>query len=94
MKTVVSVQNLKCAGCESTIAKRLNKLKGIRDISVNLNDCTISFSYKTDNGIETVEKELTKLGYPLEGNRNKIGTKITSYLNCAIGRINKSHHQK
>ncbi|OED46158.1 heavy metal transporter [Flavobacteriaceae bacterium (ex Bugula neritina AB1)] len=89
MKTSVAIQNLKCSGCESSIAKKLKTLKGVQDISVNLEDCTVSFSYETNDGLETVQKELTKLGYPLKGDANSLGNKTKSYISCAIGRLNK-----
>lgn len=94
MKTSVVIQNLKCGGCESTIAKKLNTLEGIQNISVNLEDCTISFRYETNDGLETVQKELTKLGYPMEGTPNTMRNKATSYLSCAIGKINKQNQLK
>ncbi|SEL06961.1 Copper chaperone CopZ [Aquimarina amphilecti] len=90
MKTTVEVQNLKCSGCESTIAKKLHTLDGIREISVNTNNCTVSFNYDTNDGIETVQKELTKLGYPLVNDSNNLGRKAKSYVSCAIGRMRKS----
>lgn len=90
MNTTVEIQNLKCSGCESTIAKKLHTLKGVRDISVNTNDCTVSFSYDTDDGVETVQKELTRLGYPLADDENNLSKKARSYVSCAIGRIRKS----
>jgi len=90
MNTTVEIQNLKCSGCESTIAKKLHTLKGVRDISVNTNDCTVSFSYDTDDGVETVQKELTRLGYPLVDDENNLSKKARSYVSCAIGRIQKS----
>ncbi len=89
MKTKVAIQNLKCNGCESTIARKLHTLKGIKNISVNTEDCTVSFNYETEDGIETVQKELTKLGYPIEGDKNNLTRKAKSYVSCAIGRINK-----
>lgn len=89
MKTSVTIQNLKCGGCESTIAKKLNSLEGIHNISVNLDDCTISFRYETDDRLETVQKELTRLDYPLEGTKNTVGNRTKSYLSCAISRINR-----
>lgn len=89
MKTTVAIQNLKCTGCESTIVKKLHQLPGIKDISVNVDKCTVSFSYETDDGPETVQKELTKLGYPIQGDLNTLGTKAKSYISCAIGRVNK-----
>ncbi|WP_298541346.1 heavy metal-associated domain-containing protein [uncultured Aquimarina sp.] len=90
MKTTVEIQNLKCSGCESTIAKKIHNLKGVKDVSVNTNDCTVSFKYDTDDGLETVQKELTKLGYPLADDENNLGKKARSYVSCAIGRIRKS----
>ncbi|WP_378182856.1 heavy-metal-associated domain-containing protein [Aquimarina sp. SS2-1] len=90
MKTTVEIQNLKCSGCESTIAKKLHSLKGVRDISVNTDDCTVSFSYDTDEGIETVQKELTRLGYPLVNDTNNLGRKARSFVSCAIGRMQNS----
>ncbi len=89
MKTTVAIQNLKCHGCESTIAKKLHTLAGIKDIRVNTDNCTVSFSYETNDGLDTVQKELTKLGYPVEGDRNNLNTKAKSYVSCAIGRLTK-----
>ncbi|WP_159092083.1 heavy metal-associated domain-containing protein [Aquimarina sp. Aq107] len=87
MKTTVEIQNLKCSGCESTIARKLHTLKGIRDVLVNTNNCTVSFNYDTSDGIETVEKELTRLGYPLVNDQNNLQRKVKSYVSCALGRI-------
>ncbi len=89
MLTKVTIQNLKCGGCESTIAKKLKDLHGIKDISVDINNCTVSFRYETKDGINTVTKELTKLGYPITGTPNTFSTKTKSYVSCAIGRIKK-----
>ncbi len=87
MKTRVAIQNLKCGGCESTIVKKLHMLEGIKDITINTDDCTVSFSYETNDGLETVQKELSKLGYPLVGDKNDLGRKAKSYVSCAIGRL-------
>ncbi len=87
MKTSVTIQNLKCHGCESSIAKKLHQLQGIKDVSVDLNHCTVSFSYETNDGLETVQKELSKLGYPVDGDKNNLTIKAKSYVNCAIGRL-------
>lgn len=89
MKTTVEIQNLKCSGCESTIAKKLISLKNIKNVSVNLSNCNVSFSYETDDGLETVKNELSKLGYPLKGEENKLPKKAKSYISCAIGKLNK-----
>ncbi|WP_282081578.1 heavy-metal-associated domain-containing protein [Aquimarina algiphila] len=65
----VEIQNLKCSGCESTITRKLHALEGIKDICVNVDDCSVSFSYKTNQDLETVQQELSKLGYPIEGDK-------------------------
>ncbi|MCK8520918.1 heavy-metal-associated domain-containing protein [Aquimarina sp. D1M17] len=87
MRTTVTIQNLKCAGCESTIAKKLHLLEGIQNIEIDQENCTISFSYNTENGINTVEKELSRLGYPVEGDKNTLQKKAISYISCAIGKL-------
>ncbi|AXT62284.1 heavy-metal-associated domain-containing protein [Aquimarina sp. AD10] len=89
MKTTVAIQNLKCAGCESTIAKKLHMVQGIYNISVNTENCTVSFNYKTEDGLNTVQNELSKLGYPSVGDKNNLSTKAKSYVSCAIGRLTK-----
>ncbi len=87
MSTTVEIQNLRCSGCESTITKKLHTLKGIREVSVNTNTCTVSFKYETNDGIETVQKELSRLGYPLSSDTNNLKTKAKSYVSCPIPRI-------
>ncbi|TSE06568.1 MULTISPECIES: heavy-metal-associated domain-containing protein [Aquimarina] len=89
MRTTIEIQNLKCSGCENTIAKKLHALEGIKDICINVNDCSVSFSYKTHQGLETVRQELLKLGYPIKGDKNNFNIKAKSYVSCAIGRVSK-----
>ena len=88
MKTTVQIQNLKCNGCASTINNKLSGLKDINEVSVDVENDSISFEYKTKENLETVKKELHNLGYPLVGEDNKLQTKAKSYVSCAIGRIN------
>lgn len=91
MNTTVEIQNLKCAGCESTIAKKLYALPGITNISIDLDKCTVSFNYETDDGMDTVEKELSRLGYPQVGDTNNFGKKAKSFVSCAIGRLSSEN---
>ena len=88
MKTTVQIQNLKCNGCASTINNKLSGLKDINEVSVDVENDSVSFEYKTKENLETVKKELHNLGYPLVGEDNKLQTKAKSYVSCAIGRIN------
>ncbi len=88
MKTTVQIQNLKCHGCASTIKNKLLGLENINDVSIDVENDSVSFEYDTEETIEIAKKELHKLGYPLVGEDNNLPTKAKSYVSCAIGRIN------
>ncbi len=88
MKTTFAIQNLKCGGCANTIEKKLNSIDGISDITIDVEESTVSFTHETDEAIEVVHKSLSKLGYPIVGDVNTLGDKAKSYVSCAIGRIN------
>ena len=88
MKTSVEIQNLKCNGCASTINNKLSTIENINTISVDVENSSVSFEYDTEDTLETVKKELHKLGYPLVGEDNKLQTKAKSYVSCAIGKMN------
>lgn len=89
MKTTVQIQNLKCNGCASTIINKLSELDNITNVSVDVENDNVSFEYDKEDTLETVKKQLHKLGYPLAGEDNKLPTKAKSYVSCAIGRMNK-----
>ena len=89
MNTKVQIQNLKCSGCEATILRKLSELDNIDKVIVSQDDNTVSFNYKAKKDVEMVKNTLKKLGYPLEGVKNRLDTKAKSYVSCAIGRISK-----
>lgn len=88
MKTTVQIQNLKCHGCASTIKNKLSGLDNINDVSIDVENDSVSFEYDTEDTFEIAKTELHKLGYPLIGEDNKFQTKAKSYVSCAIGRMN------
>jgi len=88
MKSTVQIQNLKCHGCASTITNKLSELEHIKEVTVDVENDSVSFEYDSEDNLETVKKELHKLGYPLVGEDNKLPTKAKSYVSCAIGRMN------
>ncbi len=89
MKTVVYIQNLKCSGCEHTVIKNLSKIGGIKEVFVNVEDSSVSFRHKLVNQIDHVVSELSKLGYPVLGNKNSLGSRAKSYVSCALGKLSK-----
>jgi copper chaperone len=79
MKTTLPIQNLKCGGCANTIITRLSDLKYIQKVQVET----------AHNSLEQAIKLLSKLGYPIDGENNPLIKKATSFVSCAMGRMNK-----
>lgn len=90
METKVIIQNLKCDGCKNAITRRMLKIDGISDISIDVDKSEVSFTYTTHNALEGLREELTDLGYPITGDPNTIVQKAKSYFNCGVGRISSS----
>jgi len=87
MKTTLYIQNLKCGGCEATVINRISALKGISNISIKLQYGTITFEHETNEDIVEVKQILSRIGYPPFGEKNDLGIKVKSYVNCATGII-------
>jgi len=90
MKTTLEIQNLKCGGCANTIFNKLTDNRNISDIIIDNDANTVSFSHKNDDDIIEIKELLTKLGYPVVGDKNAFTTKAKSYVSCAIGRVNSN----
>lgn len=87
MKTTIYIQNLKCGGCANTITKNLATLDAITDVSVNIEESSVAFSYPTEEKLIEVKEKLKALGYPEDGEVNSLGSKAKSYVSCAIGKM-------
>ena len=87
MKTTIPIQNLKCGGCANTITKGISSIEAIQNVSVNVEDNTVTFSYETEEQVNEVKNKLKSLGYPVDGEANTLGDKAKSYVSCAIGKI-------
>ena len=60
----ISLPTIQCGTCEKTIGKALNKVKGVKSYSVDLDGKKVTVTY--DDAITTVskiEKAITKAGY-------------------------------
>ena len=87
METTIQIQNLKCGGCANTITKNITVLEGITNVSVNVEESTVTFNYETEAQLVEVKEKLKTLGYPEDGAANSIGSKAKSYVSCAIGKM-------
>ena len=88
MNSTLEIQNLKCGGCANTILKKLTSLENVNDVVIDNDNDTVSFSYTNENSLAIVKNTLTKLGYPVVGDKNALTTKAKSFVSCAIGRMN------
>ena len=87
METTIQIQNLKCGGCANTITKNVVVLEGITNVSVNVEESTVTFNYETEAQLVEVKEKLKTLGYPEDGATNSLGSKAKSYVSCAIGKM-------
>ena len=87
MQTTIHIQNLKCGGCANTITKGISSIEAIQNVSVNVDESTVTFSYETEDQVNEVKSKLKSLGYPEDGEANTLGDKAKSYVSCAIGKM-------
>lgn len=88
MKTdVITIANLKCSGCETTIKKELLKIESVSSVKIDQEKDTVKVTY--DDHIERVKiiNKLHSLGYPEATEENGLLLKLKSYTSCMIGKI-------
>jgi copper chaperone len=79
--------NIKCSGCATTIKNELLKIKGVENITVDIENDSIELSYnETDR--ELIIHRLHSLGYPEATEKNGLLLQLKSYSSCMIGKIN------
>jgi copper chaperone CopZ len=88
MKTTeILVENIKCHGCANTIKREVSKLENVSEVNVDVEKGAVAFTHPDETSPEeTVAVRLRQLGYPLQGTGGT-GSKVKSYVSCAIGRI-------
>jgi copper chaperone len=87
MKTSIEIQNLKFGGCATAISHKLNTLKDVGNVSIDVENSTVYFDHTNIIVFQSAKKTLTKLGYPLIDKKNSFGQKTKSYISCVIGKI-------
>jgi len=87
MKTTVHIQNLKCGGCVNTISKKLNSLDDVSEVTIEVEDNSVTFEYSEAHTLDVVKKTLADIGYPEVGEANNLTAKAKSYVSCAFGKL-------
>jgi len=88
MKTdVITIANLKCSGCETTIKKELLKIEGVSSVKIDQDKDTVKVT--SDDNIDRIKivNKLHSLGYPEATEDNGLLLKLKSYTSCMIGKI-------
>ena len=87
MKTY-KILNVKCEKCVKTLKSKL--LEDFGEIDVNLevqpNELTI---HKDEFDEDKLKNSLKGMGYPVEGDKNCLITKVKSYISCMVGKFKK-----
>ena len=86
MTTEIKIENLKCGGCAATIKKGLLALHSVSEVTVDVEKSLVSVVSADENGM-IIKEKLSKLGYPETGTKNTILHKASSFVSCAVGRI-------
>ena len=89
MEAKIEIQNLKCGGCANTIKTKLEEISGVQNISIEVENSSLSFEYGEQVHYETAIDKLNSIGYPMVGETNNLSKKAKSYVSCAIGKIQK-----
>jgi len=86
MTTEIKIENLKCSGCAATIKKGLLAINTVSEVTVDVENSMVSVVSTPENRMMIKEK-LSKLGYPETGTKNTFLHKASSFVSCAVGRI-------
>ena len=85
----ITVENIKCGGCASTITRRLNELDAVSDCQVDVETGMVSISGDESSKLE-VTQLLLNLGYPESGTAEGLKAakaKAKSFISCAVGKM-------
>ena len=85
----VSVENIKCGGCASSIVKGLQELEGVASVTVDVEQGRITID-ADDSLRDAATEHLLKLGYPEQGSAAGLKAakaKAKSFVSCAVGRF-------
>lgn len=86
----ITVDNLKCGGCENTIKKTLKQLEGVEKVAINNEKQLIEVVHQDNVSRLMLTDALKKMGYPEVGTTeglNAVLSNAKSYISCAIGRL-------
>jgi copper chaperone len=95
MKTEkITIANLKCAGCETTIKSELLKIEGVDSVTIDQENDTVCVIHDDNLDRHKIIQKLHSLGYPEATEENGLLQQLKSYASCMIGKINNLSRPK
>lgn len=85
----IIIANLKCEGCENTIVNKLSGVMGVKRVTVNHEEDSVTIIHEGKVSREHLVEKLHSIGYPEATEENGLLLKLKSYASCAVGRIRK-----
>lgn len=85
MREILTVNNIKCGGCEATVRDGLAKIEGVENIHVDSATGEVAFEYSDEASLQEAKLRLHKMGYT-ENAPNFIDT-AKSYVSCMMGKM-------
>ena len=85
----IHVENIKCGGCEKSIVKGLNTIKGLSNIVIDRDQQLISVTAEQSLR-DAIAAKLKSMGYPEYGSVSGLDAGLAnakSFVSCAIGRV-------
>ncbi|MBL7897095.1 MAG: heavy-metal-associated domain-containing protein [Crocinitomicaceae bacterium] len=90
MKTEkITIANLKCAGCENTIKKRVSEIEGVKNVHISHEEDLVTVDMEDTVERSKITQLLHKLGYPEATEENGLLLQLKSYASCMVGRLSK-----
>lgn len=62
-KASISVKGIHCASCVSMIKKTVRKIKGVENVSVNLDSAKVEFEYDSPDACSEAIQAINRMGY-------------------------------
>lgn len=89
MDTIISVENIKCAGCVNSIRQHLAAIPGLLSVEVDIPGESVLITADRDVRTQAIDV-LARLGYPEKGSSeglDALGAKAKSFVSCALGKL-------
>ncbi len=85
----ITIANLKCDGCATTIKNKLSVFDGVSKVEVFNDDDLVVIEHNGKTPRSLFTHKLLSLGYPEATEENGLLTQLKSYASCMIGRMSK-----